>query len=408
MKNKSLFDKINVLVDQRIKNVLKKDPVIPKIAAAAVQASKRDPDFLRLDQGQCLGVMPEIEIPYGPPGGLPQLRELVAKYWTYIFDLPFKLTDKNVAITTGATEALSIILRLLAPGKTIGTNWIYWSNYLGIIQMAGGDSTIVPLYDDKGLTLDRAERIILDKNVKILLLNFPANPSGEGLVEEEYQAIAELARKLDLIIISDEVYSAMAYEGRPRSFLAYAPERTIVIGAASKEYLIPGARVGYVITADEMFSNNWMPKLVRASTSNPNVLGQKKLIEIMGQDVKQLEQGKDTIILSRIKGILKRRRDVMINELQEAGIKVRKRLGRPPFGGISVLAYLPDDLGMSDLEFTNLAIEKGYFSVVPGSSFGASGGLRIGYGTLDETGIKDFVSRFKDLLNLLKIIKLMY
>lgn len=90
--------------------------------------------------------------------------------------------------------------------------------------------------------------------MRTLLVNFPANPTGDVLSDDELAALAELARERDLVLVSDEVYNWIRYDDRPRTLLEFAPDRTIVIGAASKEYLIPGARTGYVLSADSTFS----------------------------------------------------------------------------------------------------------------------------------------------------------
>ena len=95
------------------------------------------------------------------------------------------------------------------------------------------------------------------------------------------EQLAELARRLNLILLSDEVYGTLRYKGTPQSMLAYAPERTVIISSASKEYLIPGARIGYVLSAEATFTNSWMSKMIRSFSSSPNVLGQQILIEIL-------------------------------------------------------------------------------------------------------------------------------
>ena len=172
------------------------------------------------------------------------------------------------------------------------------------------------------------------------------------------------------------------------SMLRFAPERTIVIGAASKEYLIPGARVGYIISADPEFINDWAAKLVRASTSNPNVLGQQRLLELMGPDVEAMEAGNPPPLLSGIREQLLLRRNGLVRLLNEQGLSVRLRKGMPPMGGISVLAWLPK--GLDDRAVVDMAMDMGLFSVVPGSAFGAPGGLRIGYGTMDERTMEQF------------------
>ena len=378
-------------VRQEVLDVVRAQPIIPAIAQKAAVIARQNPNFVRSDQGQVLGMMPEYEIPYGPPGGLPVLRNLVARYWQHRFKLKNKLGPENVCITTGATEALSINLRIVSPGQPVGINWIYWSNYKGIIHISGGTPVMVPLFDSDGnLTLDKAAGFVTEHGIRTILLNFPANPSGEGLLPQEYEAIAEFAREQDLLIISDEVYSSMAYEGMPLSMLRFAPERTVVIGAASKEYLIPGARIGYVISADPEFTNSWMTKLVRASTSNPNVLGQNRLIDLMEPDVRAMENGSLPPLLSKIRKELKTRRDNLMRLLDEEGLTIRQRKGQPPTGGISVLAYLPPDIKMDDQTVVQRAMALKLFSAVPGTAFGAPGGLRIGYGTMDPKNMEVF------------------
>ena len=392
----TLFESI---VRPEVLDLVRAQPIIPAIARKAAVIAARNPRFVRSDQGQVLDMMPDIEVPYGPPGGLPALRRMVATYWKLRFELDYDMEARNVCITTGATEALSIILRIVSPGKSVGINWIYWSNYKGIIGISGGSPVVVPLFDDAGnLSLDKAANVIRDKGIRTLLLNFPANPSGEGILPAEYEKIAEFARKLDLLLISDEVYASMAYEGKPLSMLKYAPERTVVIGAASKEYLIPGARVGYIISADPEFTNSWMTKLERASTSNPNVPGQKQLIELMGPDVDAMAAGNQPPLLSKIRTELKKRRDALLKVLKEEGIAVRLRKGQPPTGGISVLAWLPDDIDMDDRAVVDRAMELALFSAVPGSAFGAAGGLRIGYGTMDPDTLEQFRKNLRALL----------
>jgi aspartate/methionine/tyrosine aminotransferase len=290
MHEQGIITLLHRLVRPEVIEVVSAQPIIPAIAKRATEIARQNPDFVRSDQGQVLGLMPDYEVPYGPSAGLPQARRLVADYWRLRFGLDLDLGPENVCVTTGATEALAILLRLVSPGHSVGMNWIYWSNYKGIIRLAGGQPVVLPLFKKDGsFNLGETEKIIKDQGVRALLLNFPANPSGEGLRPDEYETLAEFARSLDLVILSDEVYAGMAYEGEPLSMLRFAPERTIVIGAASKEYLIPGARIGYIISADPVFINEWAAKLVRASASNPNVLGQQRLIELLGPDGKLLD-----------------------------------------------------------------------------------------------------------------------
>ena len=95
--------------------------------------------------------------------------------------------------------------------------------------------------EDYNTDFEKAEKFIEENKITSLLLNFPNNPSGDILSEDELAQLAGLARRKNLILISDEVYNFIRYKGEPQSMLSFAPERTVVVSSASKEYLIPGA-----------------------------------------------------------------------------------------------------------------------------------------------------------------------
>jgi aspartate/methionine/tyrosine aminotransferase len=171
----------------------------------------------------------------------------------------------------------------------------------------------------------------------------------------------------------------MRYEDTPRTLLGFAPERTIDVGAASKEYLIPGARTSWILSADKLFSNQWLPRLIRTTSSSPNVLGQNLALEMVSADVKDLETGRPPRYLSSIRDELRRRRDLMAEVVRENGFTIVGRVeNQTPPGGISLFARLPEGLD-DDVEFNNRAIELGRFSAIPGTAFGAPGHIRFGY-----------------------------
>ncbi len=368
-------------------------PVIPQIAARAKEAAVKHPDMVRGDQGQVVGVMPEREVYYGPSSGLPELRRLVARFWTLAYELDGRpgmpaggLGPEHVAVVSGATEGVAILMRMLARGRAIAVQRYHWGNYRNLIAHAGGEAVVVDFFTEEGgFDLDGLERSIREHEVRTLLVNFPANPTGDVLCDDELDDLAALARERDLVLVADEVYNWIRYDDAPRSLLAYAPERTIVIGAASKEYLIPGARTGYVICLEDTFSDQWMPRLIRSTSSSPNVLGQRLAIEMLERDVADLEEGRQPGLLSRIKGELRRRRDALAEVLEAVGLQVVTRTGKLPRGGISLLARLPD--GVDDRAVNDTAIEMGRFSAIPGSSFGADGCLRFGYAGMQVDGI---------------------
>jgi aspartate/methionine/tyrosine aminotransferase len=390
-----------------IRQTISSEPIIPAIAARAKIIAQDYPEFIRSDQGQILDIFPEKEIYYGPSAGLEELRDLIGRFWTLTYRLkgksgipPDGLGKKHVAIVSGATEGLSIVMHLLAFQQNVGLLPLYWSNYRGIILKAGGNPVILDFFDENyNPDFKKVQKQIEQQKITSLLINFPTNPSGDVLSEDEMEQLAELARRLNLILIADEVYGTLRYKGTPQSMLAYAPERTVIISSASKEYLIPGARVGYVIAAEETFTNSWMSNMIRSSSSSPNVLGQHILIDILKEEVSDLENGRPPRIITEIKEELRKRCELIIQTLEEKGFTLAGRDKDFPSGAISVLARLPADINVDDKEFVHTAMEMGKFSAVPASVFGAPGCIRIGYAGMTQEKIGKFAGALQDVLD---------
>jgi aspartate/methionine/tyrosine aminotransferase len=394
-------------IPEGMRQTLSSEPIIPAIAAKAKTIAQRNPEFIRSDQGQLIGIFPEKEIYYGPSSGLEELRHLVGRFWTHAYRLegrpgipPDGLDKKNVAIVSGATEGLSIVMHLLAYQQKVGLMPLYWSNYKGIIRNAGGHPVVLKFFDeDYNIDFAHLRRSIEDDNITSILINFPNNPSGDVLTEDELTKLAELARETDLLIVSDEVYNFIRYKGTPQSMLSFAPERTVVVSSASKEYLIPGARVGYVLTADEKFSNDWMPKMIRSFSSSPNVLGQELLIGLLKGEVEDFENGREPRLISEIKKELKARCELILSVLREKGFTLAGRDPNFPSGAISVLVKLPDRIKVDDKAFVQKALELEKFSAVPASVFGAPGCLRFGYAGMTRETIKRLGQHLQDVLD---------
>jgi len=405
-----LLSRIWDIIPDGVRQTLSSDPVIPAIAAKAKSIAARNTNFIRSDQGQIVGIFPEKEIYYGPSSGLPELRDLVGRFWTYAYALKGNpgipshgLNEQNVAIVSGATEGLSIVMHLLSYRQNVGLTPLYWSNYKGIIRNAGGNPVVVEFFDQEyRLNLKRIKQTIEGKNITSLLINFPNNPSGDILSDEELEELAAIARKFNILIVSDEVYNFIRYKGTPRSMLSFAPERTVVVSSASKEYLIPGARVGYVISAEEMFTNDWMPKIIRSFSSSPNVLGQKLLIDLLEGEVEDLENGRPPRLITSLKEELKTRCELILSVLREKGFHLAGRDKDFPSGAISVLVKLPDDIQIDDVAFVEKALELEKFSAVPASVFGAPRCLRFGYAGMPQEAIKRLSQNLQEVLDELR------
>ena len=395
------------LMPEGIRQTVTSEPIIPAIAARAKIIAAANPDFIRSDQGQVVGIFPEKEIFYGPSAGLDELRDLVARFWTNAYRLKGKpglpsqgLDKRHVAVVSGATEGLSILMHLVAHEQNVGLMPLYWSNYKGIIRNAGGNPVVMRLFDGHDrVDFDSLERAVNDQKISALLINFPNNPSGDVLTDEEMVGLAELAERCDLLLISDEVYNYIRYTGEAQSMLAFAPGRTVVVSSASKEYLIPGARTGYVLCADEKFTNSWMPKMIRSFSSSPNILGQRILADMLRTEVEDFENGRPPRIISTVKQELRERCGLIISVLREKGFTVAGRNPDFPGGAISVLARLPDGIKADDRAFIDKAMELEKFSAIPGSVFGAPGCLRFGYAGMTREDIGRLAGRLDAVLD---------
>jgi N-succinyldiaminopimelate aminotransferase len=185
-----------------------------------------------------------------PPGvGIPELRRAVAAHQQDWYGLQFD-PDAEVLITVGATEAIAAaILGLTNPGDEVITFEPYYDSYAACIALAGADRRVVTLRPDGGRwTFDPDElRAAVTGRTRLILLNTPHNPTGTVLTESELAVVAELAREHDLIVVSDEVYEHLVFDGRhiPLATLPGMAERTVTISSAGKTFSVTGWKVGW-------------------------------------------------------------------------------------------------------------------------------------------------------------------
>jgi N-succinyldiaminopimelate aminotransferase len=190
-----------------------------------------------------------------PPGpGIPELRGAVAEHQLRFHGLEFD-PDGEVLVTAGATEAIAAsLLALLEPGDEVIAFEPFYDSYQACIAMAGGVRVPLTLRaPDFRPDLDELRSKVTDRT-RLLLLNTPHNPTGTVLTPEELAAIAELACERDLLVVTDEVYEHLVYEGRhvPIASLPGMRERTVTISSAGKAFSFTGWKVGWVTGSREL------------------------------------------------------------------------------------------------------------------------------------------------------------
>lgn len=194
-----------------------------------------------------------------PPGpGVPELRTAIAAHQKRFYGLDHD-PDTEVLVTAGATEAIAAaLLALLEPGDEVIALEPYYDSYAACIAMAGAVRVPVTLRPHAGaFALDLDElRAAVTPRTRLLLLNTPHNPTGTVLTPAELTAIAELAVERDLLVVTDEVYEHLVFEGAhtPLAGLPGMRERTVTISSAGKTFSFTGWKVGWVTAPPELIT----------------------------------------------------------------------------------------------------------------------------------------------------------
>ncbi|MFK4224761.1 pyridoxal phosphate-dependent aminotransferase [Streptomyces sp. NPDC019890] len=192
-----------------------------------------------------------------PPGpGVPELRTAIADHQVQRYLLSYD-PDTEVLVTAGATEAIAAtLLALVEPGDEVIALEPYYDSYAACIAMAGGSRVPVTLRPREGayhLDLDELRDAVTDRT-RLILLNTPHNPTGTVLTRAELAAIAELAVERDLLVVTDEVYEHLAFDGEhvPIATFPGMRERTVSISSAGKTFSFTGWKVGWVTASPEL------------------------------------------------------------------------------------------------------------------------------------------------------------
>jgi N-succinyldiaminopimelate aminotransferase len=185
---------------------------------------------------------------YPPPLGIPELRTAVAEHQKRFYDLSFD-PDTEVLVTAGATEAIAAtILALCDHGDEVVAFEPYYDSYGACIAMAGAQRVPVTLRaPDFALDLDRL-RAAITPRTRLLLLNTPHNPTGKVFTRAELTAIAEICIERDIVVMTDEVYEHLVYDGEhvPMASIPGMRDRTITVSSAGKTFSFTGWKIGWI------------------------------------------------------------------------------------------------------------------------------------------------------------------
>ena len=305
--------------------------------------------------------------------GLLSLRKSIAHYVADFFSVAYD-PAREVLVTVGVSEAIDIALRaLLNPGDEVIYHEPCYVSYSPSIIMAHGLAVPVVTTKEHGFSLKPAAvAAAITPRSRVLMLNFPTNPTGACATLEDLEGIAKLAVEHDLIVMTDEIYSELRYDGETHVSIASLPgmrERTILLHGFSKAFAMTGFRLGYACAPQPIIEA--MMKIHQYSMLCAPIMSQNAAIEA-------LENG--TPAMLEMRSAYHQRRDFLVRRLNEIGLDCHL-----PGGAFYVF---PDirSTGLSSKDFAMRLLEQENVACVPGGAFGASGEgfLRCCYATAYE------------------------
>lgn len=355
----------------------------------AINLCNGEPNFETPDhiKESCIRALREGRTKYGTEPGLMAMREAVAGKYTKQFGVPHD--PENVMITIGGVEAVFMaLMTILNPGDEVIIPDPAYTCYLGQVLTLGGVPVRVPLYEEHGFRLqpEDLEKAITPKT-KAIVITYPSNPLGAVLDRADGEALAKVIEKHDVMVLSDEVYEKIIFDGREHFSLAQIPsirDKVLVLNSLSKTYAMTGWRLGYVVGADKDLMRHMFKMQQAVASCLPIFTMQAGADAINGpQDcVEEMRQH------------YQRRRDLLYNGLCEIpGMKPFKTEG-------SFCTFINiKDFGVSSWEFSKELLVNAGVMTIAGTAFGemGEGYLRICFANSDEN-ILEGVRRIKEYI----------
>lgn len=320
---------------------------------------------------------------YTAVNGIPELREAISAKFSRENGLSY--APDCVTVTSGGKQALfNAFMALLNPGDEVLIPAPYWVSYPEMVALAGAVPVAVPTTPESGFQLDpQALEARVTPRARMIVLNSPGNPTGAVFTPEVLEAVAGVAQRHGLIIVTDEMYEHLVYDARQVSIGLYAPEHTLTINGASKAYAMTGWRIGYAGGPRGVIAA--MNALQSQSTSNASSVSQyAALAALEGHEA-------TARFIAMAREAYRERRDVIVAGLNALGLPTPT-----PQGAFYVMANT-DRIHTDELEAARRILDDARVAVVPGTDFGAPGQVRLSYAT-DLNTIREVLRRIGTLL----------
>lgn len=320
-----------------------------------------EPDFAtpwHVTEAACYS-LEKGETMYTSNQGLPELREEIAEYQQRHIGVKYS-PEKEILVTIGVSEAVDLAIRaLVEPGDEVLVPEPSYVSYVPEASLAYANPVSVPTYheDQYRLRPDILESCITPRS-KILVLPYPSNPTGGVMDADDLKSLVDIIIKNDLIVLSDEIYSELTYNGRHVSIASFPGmrDRTIVLNGFSKAFAMTGWRVGYACGHPDFIAA--MTKIHQYTIMCAPIMGQKAAIEALRHGEEEMRKMIDSYNY---------RRKIILAGLTSIGLDCFE-----PRGAFYCFPSIAIS-GMNSEEFCEKLLHEEQVAVVPGNAFGSSG-----------------------------------
>jgi aminotransferase len=291
--------------------------------------------------------------------GLLELRQEIARNCATTYGVDYD-PRKEILVTVGVSEALDLAMRaILSPGDEVLVPEPCYVSYQACVALAGGVPVTVPTSIDNEfrVTVSQLEALVTPRT-KALLIGYPNNPTGTIMPREGLEAIAAFAEKHDLIVISDEIYASLTYEGTHTCFssLPGMKDRTILLNGFSKAYAMTGWRIGYALSNPDFIGA--MTKIHQYTMLCAPITAQIAAVEALRHGQANME---------RMVEEYNQRRRLMVAGFEKIGLECFE-----PKGAFYIFPSIKAT-GLSSLTFAEELLKAEKVAIVPGDAFGACG-----------------------------------
>jgi aspartate aminotransferase len=318
---------------------------------------------------------------YTPVGGTPELKNAVIQRMAQDYGLQYN--PQQILISCGGKHCLYNLLQAIVdPGDEVIILAPYWVSYPEMVDVADGVPVIVSARaEDRFLPDPQEVESRITRRTKALMINSPSNPSGVLYPLPLLQELARLAEKHDLLVISDEIYSKLIYDGLTYTPFATLPgmkDRTITVNGVSKTYAMTGFRIGY-LASTRVDLVKAATNLQSQSTSNPGSTAQAAAVEALTGPQDEVE---------RMRRVFEKRRDLMMSELD----KIEGLSAFRPDGTFYTFVKTEKFYGKGKVSdsatMAQYLLDTQHVACVPGGPFGSEAHVRLSFATSEDAIVK--------------------